>query len=461
MIKNYFILNRIILEANEELDGFRITEAYSQEKDKIIFCFKRNDDEKFIEISVNPGFPYINLRQNVHRAKKNTVDFFSEYLPAEFVSFEIADNDRVLKLNLSTKTLYFTIRGKYTNVFLIDEDKIIPFKKISDEENDLLIDEITKINFIHHFNIPEIKIDYSDFKSGIKNSYPFIGKEILKEVETRVAEESIPQKIEALKKILNEINLESPVVLINEDESTVNLAVKTFRSFSFTKREVFDSLIRAVNFFISKKFSIQSSFSKEKIIQKHLDRELKKIVEKLNNLKARINKGSRETEYKSIAELLLINLNKLYKGMSEIELEDMLNPGTQIKVKLDPKLSPQKNVEMYFDKSKNERTNFEKSIQLFDSVKKEYDKLNRIQTELKTIDSNEKLMLIMKELKIKNEASKQGSENDLSSKFKQYIINGKYRLYVGKDSRNNDLLTTKFARQNDFWFHARSVSGSH
>lgn len=147
--------------------------------------------------------------------------------------------------------------------------------------------------------------------------------------------------------------------------------------------------------------------------------------------------------------------------MSEIELEDMLNPGTQIKVKLDPKLSPQKNVEMYFDKSKNERTNFEKSIQLFDSVKKEYDKLNRIQTELKTIDSNEKLMLIMKELKIKNEASKQGSENDLSSKFKQYIINGKYRLYVGKDSRNNDLLTTKFARQNDFWFHARSVSGSH
>ncbi|MBT8378807.1 MAG: DUF814 domain-containing protein, partial [Ignavibacteria bacterium] len=25
----------------------------------------------------------------------------------------------------------------------------------------------------------------------------------------------------------------------------------------------------------------------------------------------------------------------------------------------------------------------------------------------------------------------------------------------------NDLLTTKFAKQNDLWFHARSVSGSH
>ena len=33
-------------------------------------------------------------------------------------------------------------------------------------------------------------------------------------------------------------------------------------------------------------------------------------------------------------------------------------------------------------------------------------------------------------------------------------------MYVGKDSKNNDLLTTKFAKQNDYWFHARSVSGS-
>ena len=34
-------------------------------------------------------------------------------------------------------------------------------------------------------------------------------------------------------------------------------------------------------------------------------------------------------------------------------------------------------------------------------------------------------------------------------------------MYVGKDSKNNDLLTTRFAKQNDYWFHARSVSGSH
>jgi len=50
---------------------------------------------------------------------------------------------------------------------------------------------------------------------------------------------------------------------------------------------------------------------------------------------------------------------------------------------------------------------------------------------------------------------------NIKLKFKHYVIDDKYNVYVGKDSKNNDLLTTRFAKQNDFWFHARSVSGSH
>ena len=66
----------------------------------------------------------------------------------------------------------------------------------------------------------------------------------------------------------------------------------------------------------------------------------------------------------------------------------------------------------------------------------------------------------MKELKIKDQSNKPDKE-DIKIKFKHYIIEEKYDVYVGKDSKNNDLLTTKFAKQNDYWFHARSVSGSH
>jgi len=66
----------------------------------------------------------------------------------------------------------------------------------------------------------------------------------------------------------------------------------------------------------------------------------------------------------------------------------------------------------------------------------------------------------MKKLKIK-QTDESETKEDLGSKFKQYLIESKYKVYVGKDSKNNDLLTTRFAKQNDYWFHARGASGSH
>ena len=53
------------------------------------------------------------------------------------------------------------------------------------------------------------------------------------------------------------------------------------------------------------------------------------------------------------------------------------------------------------------------------------------------------------------------STQDVKNKFRQFILYDKYLIFVGKNSKNNDELTTSFAKQNDYWFHARSVSGSH
>ena len=34
-------------------------------------------------------------------------------------------------------------------------------------------------------------------------------------------------------------------------------------------------------------------------------------------------------------------------------------------------------------------------------------------------------------------------------------------MWAGKSSENNDMLTTRYARPNDLWFHARGAGGSH
>ena len=42
----------------------------------------------------------------------------------------------------------------------------------------------------------------------------------------------------------------------------------------------------------------------------------------------------------------------------------------------------------------------------------------------------------------------------------KYEIDG-YTVFVGKNNKQNDYLTCKFASKNDLWFHTKDIHGSH
>lgn len=43
----------------------------------------------------------------------------------------------------------------------------------------------------------------------------------------------------------------------------------------------------------------------------------------------------------------------------------------------------------------------------------------------------------------------------------QYTLPGGWAVLVGRTSRDNDILSVKLARPNDWWFHVRGMPGSH
>ena len=434
MYKNYFYLNRIILEANKELNNFKIVNIFSQDRDKIVFEMKYQDNSKFLEISVNPGMPYITLKNEFHRAKKNTIDFFYEYLPAEIIEFQISDSERIIKIITSSCDFYFTIRGKFTNLFLVKEDIIqSSFKNIVEESTEQLYNELNAAYFINSFNNVEIDIDEGQqFESQIKSKYPFIGKEILNEVKLR--EDLIITKNEIvsskkLKDILEGIILEiqnsNPVIFTDEFQNKQKLAFDNFKSIPYSKIETFENIFDAINAYLSKEYYFNSILNLKKKIEKHLSSELTKVSSKLNNLKARIENGTKEEEYKKYGNLLLINLHKIKSGMNEILIEDIYENNIPIKIKLDEKFSPKKNADIYFDKAKNQRISFQKSKQLFNDYKIKFDKLKEIENKFLTEESIQNYRIIMKELKIKEEISS-SNKDEIQSKFKKYLLENKY-----------------------------------
>ena len=180
----------------------------------------------------------------------------------------------------------------------------------------------------------------------------------------------------------------------------------------------------------------------------------------MNKLKGIIERGSKEEEYQKSGNLLLINISSVRKGMASIELEDIYNDNKTVTLKLDENLSPKKNIDKYFDKAKNDRIRLQKSLELFKNTSKIFTDLKKVEQKFYSAKEPEEYYKIMEELNIKEESRKNYSD-DIQNKFKHYLIESRYNVFVGKNNTNNDLLTLKFAKQNDYWFHARSVPGSH
>ncbi len=459
MYKNFFFLNRFIVEANNEILGYSLTNAFSQDKEKLIFSFKFEDSEKFIEICVNPGDPYITFRNKFSRAKKNSISFFESFLPFKINSVEIALYDRIIKISSDKAGIYFLIRGKYTNVVIITDDaQIHPFKKFVEPEENDLIKEIKTLQFSELYSCPGFKTDAADTPDTIRKKYPFIGKEITLELKARC--ESTPNSpVEELINIIKEIGYSSPAIFFSDKFAILQLAFDCFTSIPFSEKILFDSTSEALQIYFRKKYYLEDFTDIKKIITRYVTKELEKLAAKLNNINAVLGNEGKEDLYNKYGNLLLINLYKIMPRMESVLVEDVYE-GNEISIPINPSLPPNKNAELWFEKAKDDRLKHEKAFERKQLTLKEYNKLKIIATTLENIEDKEKLLTIMKDLKLKP-VENINSNDDIKNKFKRYLIDGKYQVFVGKDSQNNDLLTVKFAKQNDYWFHARSVSGSH
>jgi predicted ribosome quality control (RQC) complex YloA/Tae2 family protein len=462
MIQNYFFLNRIILEANELLKDAVIQEIFSQEKGTLVINCKKMNENIFIELSVIPGNSFFAIKNKYTRAKKNTINFFEETTGQKIISFEIANNDRIIKIKLENSEFYFAIRGKFTNMFYLDNNqRFHSFKSFDEEALKQIIKEFSDKVFVSGWNLikPDVVIE-GNYLDEIRKKFPVIGIEIIRETKSRSTNFSNEESVKLLSEVLEEIRDSKPCAFIDSNTDEIKLGFENFKCFPFTEKKIFDSVIEAQNYLLSKEHYLDAKKSRLKLIRNYLEREQNKVTSKIQNLQGVIERGSRETEYNKIGKLLLANIGELKIGMKLVVVDDIFSSGEKVEIKLNPKLSPKKNIEYYFDKSKSERTAFAKTQELFKKANKEFQSLKKTVDSLSNIQSIKELDEVMKMLKIKPTHEKEAKE-DLSSKFKHYLIDGKYNIYVGKDSKNNDLLTTKFAKQNDYWFHARSVSGSH
>jgi hypothetical protein len=458
MIKSYFFLNRQILDVKESIVNKVIAEVFTQEKDKLIIAV-RDEDIFYLEFSVNHSLPYYILKDFYFRSRKNSLNFFEQAINKKIIDLFIASDDRVVAFLLDDDSvLYFIVRGKFTNVYYKCNSGFLSFKKVDEADLKNIGTDLINKNFINDFNMPDFSSPiFNENEETIRSRFPFIGKEFF-----RLAKSISPGSVsDGLKKVLEIIKSNNTIVLINHKNYDIKFSFKGIpRIDEGYEGKEFENVNDALLFFIKEMHQLAQRKEKTQLIQKHIEKELKRLSNKQNNLLAVIQNGNCEEEFKNYGNLLLININKLKTGLEKISLPDIYDNEQVIEIDLDPKLSPKENVERYFNKAKESKVQFEKAKHMLNVISREKQKLIDIQNKLQSAKYLKELEQIAKELKLKMKTQKNVSES-MTEKFKHYLVEGKYHVFVGKDSKSNDILTLKFAKQNDYWFHARAVPGSH
>lgn len=455
MYKSYFFLLRATQELNSLLSTKNILEIYTQERDKLFLHIPLEEMPYYhFIINTNPQEFHLYFKEEHRKAKRNTIGFFSEFLPRKIIRTRIALGERIIAFDMESGKFYILFRGNKSNCFFSDsENSLQSFKKISDDQLNKLKEEFSTIEWIDTsepiFNKVSSIQSMDEFKT-----LPYVSKEIIKIADSK------NDPIEAGINIIEEIiHGKIAVGIDNQSGEAIFRPYSILDSTQDLSIELFDNYFDAVaNYFSIRRTVVKTQDSKSSI-EKYLDNEIEKTTSKLNKLKARIETGSRETEYHRIGEILLASLGTIKKGMSEIVLNNW-ETTTDIKIKIDPKLAPQQNVNKYFDKARSEKIEFEKSSELYRINREKFDKLISIREAISRELTQEQINAIKKELKMNQQQNSTEEKKD-KLPFRHFLIEGKYHFYIGKDSKNNDMLTTKFAKQNDFWFHARSVAGSH
>lgn len=206
-------------------------------------------------------------------------------------------------------------------------------------------------------------------------------------------------------------------------------------------------------------------------LQQKLSTLLNKLQTKRQGFLDRLEASDRADQLKQKADLLMAHLHLGEPGMSQITLEDF-ETGQPIAIALSPEKTLVQNAQALYkqhQKLKRARAAVEP---LLAAVQAEVDYLAQVSTALSQLEPYQRPIDLETLEEIREELIQQGyledstyrretSAPDRSSNPYQYPMPHGFELWIGRNNRQNDLLTFRTAGDYDLWFHTQEIPGSH
>ena len=189
-----------------------------------------------------------------------------------------------------------------------------------------------------------------------------------------------------------------------------------------------------------------------------------RILRRTENQKIELKESEEREELKLRGDLISANLYTLKKGMTEFTCVNFYDEnGGEITVKLDPMLTPSQNMKKYYagyrkadNAEKRLKVLIAKGEEELEYIASVSDALSRAVTEN---DVNELRAELAEQGYIRAQKGKQKPPKP-APPLEFHSPDG-FTVFVGRNNKQNDILTLKTAEKTDIWLHTKDITGSH
>lgn len=164
-----------------------------------------------------------------------------------------------------------------------------------------------------------------------------------------------------------------------------------------------------------------------------------------------------------IADTLMANIYQLSKGSATCELASIYD-GELLKISLNPALSPTDNARNYYKKYNKFKRAQEVVAEQKRATAELLSYLESLEISLATAVNKGEIAEIREEMQAEGlcqQEQKKKAPARTQSRPLTIKLDDATTILVGRNNRQNDLLTFKLASSHDLWFHAHGIPGSH
>ncbi len=473
MHTNYYFLRQLAPALAVNLDGLKLMECFSQDRDELVLVFAQAKGKTnyyrpfYIKASLRPDFSGLLFPELISRARTNSVDLFEDVTRTD--ADGLAEGRAVLGVRayLNERCLAIILEDGYSMIF----------KFFGNRPNLLICKDNAVIELFNHKLVSDLQLQPNALDRFIDQSweafeqagfdhrklFPTFGRV----VNAWLTEQGIQAKSgaecwELVQSVLAQLNQPRYYLTLLDHKPTLSLLPIGDRNAGTYRRE-FDEPIEAANrFYIS--FNGLNTFEHEKAdLLRVLDKRLKRAQSLIEvNLQRLIDRDT-GASHEEMGHILMANLHAIpevpgQRSPDVVMLDDFYRD-QPIRIKLKTDLSPQKNAENYYRKAKNEKIEADFLQNQITAREAELVRIAQHKAAIEAVQTLKEFRKYVKQHNLLADGASAVAEGP-AALFKEVAIEN-YRILIGRNAKNNDLLTQRYSHKEDLWLHARDVAGSH